>query len=89
MKCLLTYKLSLSLFSPEITFENTNFSIISRETKTEIMCLSLSMSLRIFVNPGPDLLVTEDCWLQRKSADSTIMDRKKAVVSYKPTTAEM
>ena len=53
MKCLLTYKLSLSLFSPEITFENTNFSIISRETKTEIMCLSLSMSLRIFVNPGP------------------------------------
>ena len=57
MKCLLTYKLSLSLFSPEITFENTNFSIISRETKTEIMWLSLSMSLRIFVNPGPaDLL---------------------------------
>ena len=53
MKCLLTYKLSLSLFSPEITFENTNFSIISRETKTEIMCLSLNMSLRIFVNPGP------------------------------------
>ena len=53
MKCLLTYKLSLSLFSPEITFENTNFSIISRETKTEIMCMSLSMSLRIFVNPGP------------------------------------
>ena len=56
MKCLLTYKLSLSLFSPEITFENTNFSIISRETKTEIMCLSLSISLRIFVNPGPGLL---------------------------------
>ena len=58
MKCLLTYKLSLSLFSPEITFENTNFSIISRETKTEIMCLSLSMSLRIFVNPGPDIDTT-------------------------------
>ena len=55
MKCLLTYKLSLSLFSREITFENTNFSIISRETKTEIMCLSLSMSLRIFVNPGPGI----------------------------------
>ena len=36
-----------------------------------------------------DLLVTEDCWLQKKSADSTIMDRKKAVVSYKPTPAEM
>ena len=53
MKCLLTYKLSLSLFSPEITFENTNFTIISRETITEIMCLSLSTSLRIFVNPGP------------------------------------
>ena len=58
MKCLLTYKLSLSLFSPEITFENTNFSIISRETKTEIMCLSLSMSLRIFVNPGPGFHVS-------------------------------
>ena len=38
----------------------------------------------------PDFLVTEeDCWLQRKSADSTVMDRKKAVVSYKPTPAEM
>ena len=37
----------------------------------------------------PDLLVTEDCWLQRKPADSTVMDRKKAVVSYKPTPAEM
>ena len=35
------------------------------------------------------LLVTEDCWLQRKSADSTVMDRKKAVVSYNPTHAEM
>ena len=60
MKCLLTYKLSLSLFSPEITFENTNFSIISRETKTEIMCLSLSMSLRIFVNPGPEAMPARD-----------------------------
>ena len=59
MKCLLTYKLSLSLFSPEITFENTNFSIISRETKTEIMCLSLSMSLRIFVNLGPGQLADQ------------------------------
>ena len=37
----------------------------------------------------PDLLFTEDCWLQRKSADSTVMDRKKAVVLYKPTIAEM
>ena len=37
----------------------------------------------------PDLLVTEDCWLQRKSADSTVMDRKKAVVSYKLMPAEM
>ena len=37
----------------------------------------------------PDLLVTEDCWLQRKSAVSTVMDRKKAVVSYKPMPAEM
>ena len=36
----------------------------------------------------PYLLVTEDCWLQRKSADSTVMDRKKAVVSYKPTPVE-
>ena len=26
----------------------------------------------------PDLLVTEDCWLQRKSADSTVVDRKKS-----------
>ena len=37
----------------------------------------------------PGLLVTEDCWLRRKSADSTVMDRKKAVVSYKPTPVEM
>ena len=37
----------------------------------------------------PDLIATEDCWLQRKSADSTVMDRRKAVVSYKPTPAEM
>ena len=38
----------------------------------------------------PDLLVTEDCWLQRKSADSTVTERKKAVnVSYKPTPAKM
>ena len=36
----------------------------------------------------PGLPVTEDCWLQRKSADSTVMDRKKEVVSYKPTPAE-
>ena len=53
MKCLLTYQLSLSLFSREITFENINFIIISSETKTEILRLSLSMRLRIFVNPGP------------------------------------
>ena len=25
----------------------------------------------------------QDCWLQRKCADSTVMDRKKAVVSEK------
>ena len=37
----------------------------------------------------PGLPVTEDCWLQRKYADSTVMDRKKAVVSYKPTPVEM
>ena len=37
----------------------------------------------------PDLPVTEDCWLQRKSANYTVMDRKKVVVSYKPTPAEM
>ena len=36
----------------------------------------------------PGLPVTEDCWSQRKSADSTVMNRKKAVVSYKPTPAE-
>ena len=36
----------------------------------------------------PDLLVTEECWLHRKSADNTVMDRKKAVVSNKPTPAE-
>ena len=35
------------------------------------------------------LLVTEDSLLQRKSADSTVMDRKKTVVSYKPTPVEM
>ena len=37
----------------------------------------------------PGLLVVENCWLQRKSADSTVMDRKKAVVSYKPTPVQM
>ena len=37
----------------------------------------------------PGLLVTEDCWLRRKSVDSTVMDRKMTVVSYKPTPAEM
>ena len=37
----------------------------------------------------PDLLVTEDCWLQRKSADSTVIGRMKAVVSYKAMPAEM
>ena len=36
----------------------------------------------------PGLPVTEYCWLQRKSADSKVMDRKKAVVSYKPAPAE-
>ena len=38
----------------------------------------------------PGLLVTGggDCWLQRKSAASTVMDRKKAVVSYKPAPAK-
>ena len=35
----------------------------------------------------PGLLVTDDCWLQKKSAGYTVMD-KKAVVSYKPTPAE-
>ena len=35
------------------------------------------------------LLVTVDGGLQRKSADSTVMDRKKAVVSYKPTPVHM
>ena len=37
----------------------------------------------------PGLLVIEDCWLQRNSADSTDVDRKKALVSYKPTPAGM
>ena len=59
MKFLLTYKLSYSLFSHEITFENTNFIMISSETKTEIMCLSLSMSLKS-VNLGPVDSIPED-----------------------------
>ena len=33
------------IISHEITFEKTNFVMISSETKTEIMCLSLSMRL--------------------------------------------
>ena len=33
----------------------------------------------------PGLLVTDDCWLY---ANYTVMNRKKAVVSYKPTPAE-
>ena len=76
MKCLLTYKLSLSLFSPEITFENTNFSIISRETKTEIMCLSLSMSLRIFVNPGPGDFQNSQFKFCKAAAENTIRDAR-------------
>ena len=36
----------------------------------------------------PGLLVAEDCWLQRESADSLVMDRMRAVVSNKPTPAE-
>ena len=51
------------------------------------MKIALEVEYKIeYQDPG--LLVTEDCWLQGKSADSTIMDRKKAVVSYKPTPAE-
>ena len=51
--------LSLSLNSPvslclrKFMFENTKFEIISRETKTEFMWLSLRTSLRIFVNAAP------------------------------------
>ena len=40
-----------------------------------------------YLDPG--LLITEDCWLQRKSVDFTVIYRKKAVVSYKLTPAEM
>ena len=51
----------------------------------------LKMTLEVeyvmeYQHGGPP--VTQDCWLQRKSADSTVMDRKQAVVSYKPTPAE-
>ena len=51
-------------FKFEITFENTNFIIISSQTKTEILCLSLSMSLRIFVNPGPGVFtfIQKNIW---------------------------
>ena len=48
--------LSLSInleCSSEISFESINFNIISGDTKTEILCVSLSKGLRIFVNPGP------------------------------------
>ena len=43
--------------------------------------------MMVYQHPGS--LLTEDSWIQRKSANSTVMDRKKAVVSYKPTAAEM
>ena len=48
-----------------------------------IKCKLLKMALEVeymmkYQHPG--LLVTEDCWLQRKPADSTVLDRKKAVV---------
>ena len=50
------------------------------------MALEVEYMMR-YQDPG--LLVTEDCWLHRKSADSTVMDGKKAVISYKSTPAEM
>ena len=34
MKCMLSYQLTLSLFSHDITFGNNNFIMISSETKT-------------------------------------------------------
>ena len=36
-----------SLWLGKVTFESFNFNMISGETKAEIMCLSLSMNLRI------------------------------------------
>ena len=44
----------LSLSSCEITYQKIQkFNIISCETETEIMGMSLSMSLRLFVNIDP------------------------------------
>ena len=51
--------------------------------------LKMALEVEYMEYQYPDLLVTENFWLQRKSADSTVMDRKKAVVSYKPTPTEM
>ena len=54
----------------------------------KLLKMALEVEFKMeYLHPG--LPVTEDCWLQRKSADSTVMDRKKGVVSYKPTHAEM
>ena len=38
-------------------FNNTKYEILSCETKTEFMWLSLRLSLRIFVNMAPDVLL--------------------------------
>ena len=66
--------------------------IFSKRNADYIAWKLLKMALEVEYMMGhqhPGLPVTEECWLQRKSADSTVMDRKKAVVSYKPTPAEM
>ena len=69
-KCGYFQELSLSLNSPlslclrKFMFHNTKFEIISRETKTEFMWLSLRLSLRIFVNTAPGLKVGRQ--IQRK-----------------------
>ena len=50
------FKNCLSLFPREITFENTNFIIISSETKTEILRLELKHEFKNLCKSGSSLL---------------------------------
>ena len=64
------------------------FTLIADYIAWKLLKMALQVEYMMeYQHPG--LLVTADCLLQRKTADSTVMDRKKAIVSYKPTPVEM
>ena len=47
--CIVNTEIKNRLTICKITFADRNFNVISFEIKTEIMCLNLVMSLRIFI----------------------------------------